>query len=30
MHLRLLLGFALRLPMLAARRLAGRPPFGVT
>ena len=28
MHLRLLLGFALRLPMLAARRLARRPPFG--
>ena len=27
MHLRLLLGFALRLPLLAARRLAGRPPF---
>jgi len=27
MHLRLLLGFALRLPMLVARRLAGRPPF---
>jgi len=30
MHLRLLLGFAVRLPMLAVRRLAGRPPFGVT
>jgi hypothetical protein len=30
MHLRLLLGFAMRLPMLAARRLARRPPFGVT
>ena len=28
MHLRLLLGFAWRLPMLLARRLAGRPPFG--
>ena len=28
MHLRLLLGFALRLPMLAARRLTRRPPFG--
>ena len=28
MHLRLLFGFALRLPMLAARRLARRPPFG--
>ena len=28
MHLRLLLGFAVRLPMLAARKLAGRPPFG--
>jgi glycosyltransferase involved in cell wall biosynthesis len=28
MHLRLLLGFALRLPMLAARRFSGRPPFG--
>ncbi len=28
MHLRLLLGFAIRLPMLAARRLARRPPFG--
>jgi glycosyltransferase involved in cell wall biosynthesis len=27
MHLRLLLGFALRLPLLAARRFAGRPPF---
>jgi hypothetical protein len=30
MHLRLLLGFALRLPVLAVRRLARRPPFGVT
>ncbi|MDQ6638945.1 MAG: glycosyltransferase family 2 protein [Pseudomonadota bacterium] len=28
MHLRLMLGFAMRLPMLAARRLARRPPFG--
>jgi len=28
MHLRLLAGFAMRLPMLAARRLARRPPFG--
>jgi glycosyltransferase involved in cell wall biosynthesis len=28
MHLRLLFGFAIRLPMLAARRLTGRPPFG--
>ena len=28
MHLRLLLGFVLRLPLLVARRLAGRPPFG--
>jgi glycosyltransferase involved in cell wall biosynthesis len=28
MHLRLLLGFALRLPVLVMRRLAGRPPFG--
>jgi hypothetical protein len=28
MHLRLLLGFLLRLPLLAARRLTGRPPFG--
>ena len=27
MHLRLLFGFAIRLPMLAARRLARRPPF---
>ncbi|HEX4234303.1 MAG TPA: glycosyltransferase family 2 protein [Caldimonas sp.] len=27
MHLRLLLGFALRLPVLFTRRLAGRPPF---
>jgi len=30
MHLRLLLGFALRLPLLAVRRAARRPPFGVT
>jgi glycosyltransferase involved in cell wall biosynthesis len=30
MHLRLLLGFALRLPLLAVRRLARRPPFGAT
>ena len=30
MHLRLLLGFALRLPMLAVRRMARRPPFGAT
>jgi hypothetical protein len=28
MHLRLVLGFALRLPSLIVRRLAGRPPFG--
>ena len=28
MHLRLMLGFVLRLPWLIARRLAGRPPFG--
>ena len=28
MHLRLLLGFLLRLPSLALRRLAGKPPFG--
>ena len=27
MHLRLLVGFAVRLPMLVARRLTGRPPF---
>ena len=27
MHIRLLLGFALRLPMLVGRRLARRPPF---
>ena len=27
MHLRLLLGFALRLPSLVVRRLTGRPPF---
>ncbi len=27
MHLRLMLGFLLRLPGLVARRLAGRPPF---
>ena len=30
MHARLLLGFALRLPLLVARRLAGKPPFGAT
>ncbi len=30
MHLRLLLGFALRLPVLVVRRLARQPPFGVT
>ena len=29
MHLRLMAGFLLRLPSLLARRLAGRPPFGV-
>ncbi len=28
MHARLLLGFAVRLPMLVAKRLSGRPPFG--
>jgi glycosyltransferase involved in cell wall biosynthesis len=28
MHLRLLAGFAIRLPWLLARRLTGRPPFG--
>jgi glycosyltransferase involved in cell wall biosynthesis len=28
MHLRLLFGFALRLPSLLLRRIAGRPPFG--
>jgi glycosyltransferase involved in cell wall biosynthesis len=28
MHLRLMLGFVLRLPSLVARRIAGRPPFG--
>jgi glycosyltransferase involved in cell wall biosynthesis len=28
MHLRLVLGFLVRLPSLLARRLAGRPPFG--
>jgi glycosyltransferase involved in cell wall biosynthesis len=28
MHLRLMLGFLLRLPWLCSRRLAGRPPFG--
>ena len=28
MHLRLMLGFVLRLPSLLARRRAGRPPFG--
>jgi glycosyltransferase involved in cell wall biosynthesis len=27
MHARLMLGFVLRLPLLAARRLAGKPPF---
>ncbi|HZW72033.1 MAG TPA: glycosyltransferase family 2 protein [Caldimonas sp.] len=27
MHLRLMVGFALRLPSLVVRRLAGRPPF---
>ena len=27
MHLRLMAGFILRLPMLVARRIAGRPPF---
>ncbi|HEY2190090.1 MAG TPA: glycosyltransferase family 2 protein [Caldimonas sp.] len=27
MHLRLLVGFAVRLPVLVAHRLAGRPPF---
>ncbi|HEX7438808.1 MAG TPA: glycosyltransferase family 2 protein [Caldimonas sp.] len=27
MHARLMLGFVLRLPLLVARRLAGRPPF---
>jgi len=27
MHLRLMLGFVLRLPSLVVRRLAGRPPF---
>jgi glycosyltransferase involved in cell wall biosynthesis len=30
MHLRLLFGFALRLPVLAVRRVARRPPFKVT
>jgi glycosyltransferase involved in cell wall biosynthesis len=30
MHLRLLLGFGLRLPALVLRRLAGRPPFRST
>ncbi len=30
MHLRLLLGFAMRLPALLLRRMAGRPPFGTT
>jgi glycosyltransferase involved in cell wall biosynthesis len=30
MHLRLLLGFVLRLPTLLLRRLAGQPPFGPT
>ncbi len=28
MHLRLMAGFIVRLPLLLARRLAGRPPFG--
>ncbi len=28
MHLRLMVGFLLRLPWLVMRRLAGRPPFG--
>jgi len=28
MHLRLMVGFFLRLPSLLARRLSGRPPFG--
>src|SRR5678816_3740694 len=28
MHLRLVLGFVLRLPSLVVRRLAGRSPFG--
>ena len=28
MHTRLMLGFGLRLPMLVAKRLAKRPPFG--
>jgi hypothetical protein len=28
MHLRLVLGFAARLPLLVARRVTGRPPFG--
>jgi len=27
MHTRLMVGFVLRLPLLVARRLAGRPPF---
>ncbi|HUP07915.1 MAG TPA: glycosyltransferase family 2 protein, partial [Caldimonas sp.] len=27
MHARLMIGFLLRLPLLVARRLAGRPPF---
>ena len=27
MHLRLMAGFVMRLPLLAARRIAGRPPF---
>jgi hypothetical protein len=27
MHTRLMLGFVLRVPLLMARRLAGKPPF---
>jgi len=27
MHLRLLLGFLVRLPVLVVRRMSGRPPF---
>ena len=30
MHLRLMLGFVLRLPSLLLRRASGRPPFGAT
>jgi glycosyltransferase involved in cell wall biosynthesis len=30
MHLRLVCGFMLRLPLLLARRMTGRPPFGPT